>query len=418
MDLDRFKHAISPVFYDYLLNPSVDKLKVVKHNVEPVVYAYLINPSDKNLFRIKYVNPLLFLYLKDRGEPMPPKMIPLTVRVVDWTSYGLENVKIEYDDDEYLTNDKGIVTFDINSNANCILDLSLLHYLSKRYTIPVSELSDKDSYTVEIELEEQHSAMLNLIVKDTNANPLNEVKCTYDGIDEFTNRRGDVSFKIWDDHDANVFISKDGYVSQEIYVSKHEIAESTFIDKTIIMEEIAEGSFNIDIEVEDVNHTKHLLDYQVIFNNDTAHTYNSDSDGRVRIEQIRAGDYPVIIKRKGLTLYTGIIIVSKSDTHRIYLTNLINYYFNVKDQYDSPWDATVIIERYNGETRTETCQIFASEDILAGDAVFEQIPLDSEIDHNNAYKQVEVKLNRCVGKVYTDLPLEDNGRWWTRLTCW
>jgi hypothetical protein len=75
------------------------------------------------------------------------------------------------------------------------------------------------------------------------------------------------------------------------------------------------------------------------------------------------------------------------------------------------------MERYNGETRTETCQISPSEGVEAGDAVFEQIPLDSAIDHNNAYKMVEVKQDSCVGKVYTDLTLEDNGRWWTTLNC-
>jgi hypothetical protein len=360
---------------------------------------------------------LLFKYLKDRGEPIPPKMIPLTVKVDDLTSYGLENVKVKYNNVEYLTDDKGIVTFDINSNADCILDLSLLHYQNKRHTIPASELADKDSYTVEITLEEQHSAMLNITAKDTSANPLPEVKCTYDDEDYFTDRGGFIGFKIWDDHDANIFISKDGYVSQEIYISKREIAESSFIDRTVTMEELPVGRFDIDIEVDDVNHTKHLLDYQVIFNNDTAHPYTSDSNGRVRIEQIRAGDYPITIKRKGLTLHNGTIIVSQSEVHRIYLTNLINYYFNVRGQNGSPLASTVIMERYNGETRTETCQISPSEGVEAGDAVFEQIPLDSAIDHNNAYKMVEVKQDSCVGKVYTDLTLEDNGRWWTTLNC-
>lgn len=415
MDLDRFKHAISPVLYDYFLNPSVDKLKVVKHNVEPVVYAYLINPTVRNLFRIKYVNPLLFLYLKDRGEPMPSRMIPLTVKVVDFTSYGLENVKVNYNDVEYLTDDKGIVTFDVNSNADCILNLSLLHYQDKKYTIPVNELADKDSYNVEITLKEQHSAMLNITVKDAGTIPLEIVKCTYDGEDYLTNRQGFVGFKIWDDHDANVFISKDGYVSQEIYVSKHEIAESNFIDKTITMDKIPEGYFNIDIEVEDPNHSRHVLDYQVIFNNDTLHPYTSNSEGTVRIEQIRAGDYPIVIKRKGFTLYNGTLIVSRSDIHRIYLENLIDYYVNVRDKNGSSLDSTVVMERYNGETRTE---VVSGEGIEVGDAVFEQIPLDSAIDHDNAYKQIEIEQDGCTGQlVYSDSVLEDNGRLRVQLQC-
>lgn len=414
MDLDRFKHAISPVFYDYLLNPSVDKLKVVKHNVEPVVYAYLINPTVRNLFRIKYVNPLLFKYLKDRGGPMPPKMILLTVKVNDFASYSLENVKVKYNNVEYLTDDKGVVTFDINSNANCILDLSLLHYQDKRVTISASELADKDSYTVEITLDEQNSAVLNITAKDTSANPLNLVKCTYDSEEYVTNRQGFISFKIWDDHDANIFISKEGYVSQEIYVSKREIAESHFIDKIVTMEEIPEGRFNIDIAVEDVNHTKHLLDYQVIFNNDEQHPYTSDTDGRVRIEEIKAGDYPVVIKRKGFTLYTGTLIVSQSNIHRIYLENLIDYYVNVKDKNGSPLDSTVVMERYNGETRTE---VVSGEGIEVGDAVFEQIPLDSTIDHNNAYKLIKIEHDGCISQVQPDLELEDNGRLSVQLQC-